>query len=202
MEPFLYHGIKRYNLELLEKILKSGYLKPRCELEEGLVTDQNNIFNGTEYISLCQKSLFDGYADDHVRVSYDEFVSGQMCLVFKPGNIKLIFPNMIDLDFLSPQEWAEIKFKDGETRYTYFEDEVQTKEKISLKDNLIAIGLPMEYLRYSYSEDEIQEILDRLHSEMQENGFDVPILDSTKYSFADDYDKINENVIELKGHQR
>ena len=202
MEPFLYHGIKRYNEELLEKILKDGYLRPRCELNEGLVTDQNNIFNGTEYISLCEKALYSGYAEGHTRVSYDEFINNQICLVFKNDNIKLIFPDVIDLDFLSPEEWASIKFKDGEHRYTYFEDEVQTKDKISLKDNLVAIGLPMEYMMYSYSKDDIRGICDHLKNIMEEQGYSVPIVDSSKYSFADDYDKIEENRIDNKGLSR
>ncbi len=200
MEPFLFHGVKRCNLELLEKILTSGYIKPRCELEEGLVTDQNNIFNGTEYISLCQKSLFDGYPDGHIRVSFEEFIKGQITLVLKPDNIKLIFPNIIDLDFLSPQEWAEIKFKDGEPRYTYFEDEVQTKNDISLKDNLIAVGLPLERLREKYNEKEINDLTERLHNLMLEQGYDAPIIDSTMDSFADDYEEIEGHKIEPKGH--
>ena len=201
MEPFLYHGIKRYNLDLLETILKDGYLKPRKDLPEGLVTDKNNIFNGTEYVSLCEKALYSGYADGHTRVSYDEFISNQICLVFKNDNIKLIFPDIIDLDFLSTEEWAAIKFKDGDHRYTYFEDEVQTKDTISLKDNLVAIGLPMEYLGYSYGKGEIKEICDRLTSIMEEQGYSVPIVDSSKYSFADDYEKIEENRID-KGLSR
>ncbi len=196
MENFIYHGIKNYNINLLEKILKSGYIKPRCELEE-LITDHNNIFNGTDYISLSQKSRYTGYSPEgHVRVSYEEFIFNQVCLVLKPNNINLIIPTLIDLDYLSRDEWNNIKFKNGEKRYTYFEDEVQTKENINLKNNLVAIGLPLEYLRYSYSNDQIKLMCDRLHTIMQIQGYDVPILDSSKFSFADDYDRISKNEID------
>ena len=202
MEPFLYHGIKRYNLDLLKTILQSGEIKARCDLKEGLIKDENNIFNGTKYISLCEKALYSGYAEGHTRVSYDEFINNQICLVLKNDNIKLIFPDVIDLDFLSPEEWAAIKFKADDHRYTYFEDEVQTKDRIKLKDNLVAIGLPMEYLMYSYSKDEIRDICEQLKSIMEEQGYTVPIVNSSKYSFADDYDKIEENRIDNKGLSR
>ena len=196
MEQFLYHGIKNYNVDLLEKILISGYIKPRSGLE-GLITDQNNIFNGTDYISLSQKSRYGGPTPEgHVRVSYEEFIYNQLCLVLKPNNINLIIPTLIDLDFLPREEWNNIKYKNGDTRYTYYQDEVQTKDNINLKNNLVAIGLPLEYLRYSYSNDQIKLMCDRLHTIMQIQGYDVPILDSSKFSFADDYDRISKNEID------
>ena len=72
MNNYLYHGVKWWNYDLLVEIIKSGYIMPRCELKEGLVTDQNNIFNGTKYISLCQKSLYDPREEYLYKSSFDD----------------------------------------------------------------------------------------------------------------------------------
>ena len=143
MEPYLYHGIKWYNYDLLLRIIKSGYIMPRCNLETGLITDKNNIFNGTKYISLCQKTLGDD--DESVfKSSFNDFIYNKPNLVLKNNNIKIIYPNcmtLFDKDMMSPAEWNKMIFNDNDERVTYYLDEVQTKDNISLKDNLTCSAL-------------------------------------------------------------
>ena len=128
LEPYLFHSVKWKNFDLLVDIINSGYIMPRCMLEEGKITDTNNIFNGTKYISLSQKGIADGE-----RSSYDELVmDGNPCLVLKRDNLDLISPRYVDRNELSPDEWRAILFNDGDERFSYYGDELQTKQKISL----------------------------------------------------------------------
>ena len=198
MEPFLYHGLKWNNYNLLFKILKSGYILPRCKIEEGLVTDKNNIFNGTKYISLCQKSLFDSHMIDIYKSSFDDFIFNKPTLVLKNNNINLIYPENItlfDKDFMSPQEWGKIIYNDDEHRFSYYLDELQTSDEISLEDNLIAIGIPLKKISKDYSNEEQKDILLRIKSIILEKYNDIPIINSSVYDFADSEELIEKNRI-------
>ena len=65
MEPYLFHGIKWFNYDLLIKIIESGYILPRCMLEPGLVTDQNNINTFRQMLAKVQvKTIFAAIIDD------------------------------------------------------------------------------------------------------------------------------------------
>ena len=198
MEPFLYHGIKWNNYSLLVKILKSGYIFPRCMLEDGLVTDKNNIFNGTKYISLCQKSLFDVHMEGIFRCSFDEYILNKPALVLKNENIKLIYPEnltMLDKDMMSPEEWRNIIFNDGEKRFSYYLDELQTDDAISLKDNLLAVGIPLSIFSKQYTKVEQQKILTEIKSIILKEYDNIPIVDSSIYNFADDEKCLKKNTI-------
>ncbi len=197
MEPYLYHGIRFYNYDLLIKIIQSGYIVPRCELEQGLIVDRNNIFNGTKYISLCQKSL--GIEDDsYYKSSFNDFIFNKPNLVLKNNNIKIIFPNNIsyyDRDMMTKEEWNKIIFSDGEERTSYYIDEVQTKERISLKDNLIAIGIPICELEKNYNEKYIKELLNKIKTELINKELNVPIINSSISGFADNEECIKKYIL-------
>jgi len=195
MEPYLLHGIKWNNFDLLVKILESGYILPRKDIEKGLVTDRNNLFNGNTHISLCQKSLYKSWMEDTYQCSFDSFIFNSPCLVLKKDNINLIYPRRItilDKNTMSPEEWRSLLFRDDGERVTYFADELQTKDKISLHTNLIAVGLPKAVL--SYNKDG-EETLSKVEKTLRENGLSVPIIDSSVYSFCDNAETIEKNKI-------
>ena len=190
MVEYLYHGIKWWDYDLLVKIIESGYLKPRCMLEPGLITDNNNIFNGTKYLSLTEKVRVDGG-----RSSYDERIWGNPCFVLKRDNLDLIHPRYVEMDFLSDEEQRKILFSDNDERYSYYEDEVQVKDKISLKSNLVAIGLPMYDLDGSHDNDSKLKLFGDIKRALLGNDIDVPIVNSSVFDFADNDEAIEKTKI-------
>lgn len=200
MENYLYHGIKWYDYKILVKILESGYIMPRCMLKEGLIVDNNNIFNGNKYISLCQKSLWSEEDQWEYKRSFDDYIFNRPTLVLKKENIDIAYPNLIsklENDTMSPEKWKRITFNDDEERYSYYCDELQTKEKIALKDNLIAIALPGNHLKRQLSTDEARQILKSVKETLIKSELDVPILDSSIYDFADNEECIKKNILKL-----
>ena len=190
MEEYLIHSVKWYNFDILMMILESSYILPRCMLKEGIVTDTNNIFNGTKYISLTQKGGADGG-----RSSYDELVVDNPCLVLKRDNLDLVYPRYVDQHFVTAEEWRKIIFKDDDERHSYYEDELQTKNPISLKSNLVAVGLPVNYLRHNYEGITLEDTLDRVVKILKKNNLDVPIVNSSDYNFADNAKEIERTKI-------
>lgn len=198
MEPYLFHGIRWYNFDILMKIIESGFILPRCQLGKDVVNDKNNIFNGEKYISLSQKSLNEEGMLGYYKSAYDDYIVGKPCLVLKNKTIKLIFPellSMFDKDYMSPEEWNKMIFNDDDTRHSYYMDELQTDNPISLKENLIAVGLPIRNMKKNIGEEETYKIFEKVSKLVKEKGYDVPIIDSSSYSFADNEERINESVI-------
>ena len=199
MKPYLYHGIKWYNYDLLLKIIESGYILPRCELTDDIVDDKNNIFNGTKYISLCQKSI--GTDCKSIKTSFNEYILNKPTLLLDKKNINLIYPRFItplENELISPLEWEKLIYNDSDRRVSYYLDEVQTKDRISLKDNLIAVGLPLRHLLRNYSEEEMKNIYNKVKLVLQEKGIDVPIINSSEYDFADDEECIKKYSLNIK----
>ncbi len=195
MEPYLLHGIKWRNYDLLIKLLKSSFLLPRKDLEKGLVTDKNNIFNGDTYISFCRKTPYDPSIEEDYSYSFEEFILDNPCLVLKEDNIDIIKPRLLtrlDKSMMSPEEWRALLFRNDGERVSYYYDEVMTRDKISLRDNLVAVGLPTSYLKYS---KDGEEVLGRVQNTLTFSGLSVPIIDSSVYSFCDNSDNIEKNKI-------
>lgn len=200
MKNYLYHGIKWFDYKLLVKILENGYIVPRCMLKDGISSDTNNLFNGNKYISLCQKSLWGELDKLEYKCSFDDYIFNRPALVLKRENIDIAYPNLItkvESGMMSPEKWKKITFNDDDERYSYYSDELQTKEKISLKDNLIAVGLPGNHLKRQLSTDEAKQILKSVKEALIKSELDVPILDSSIYSFADDEECIKKNILKL-----
>ena len=202
MESFLFHGIKWRDYDLLVYIIESGYILPRCMIDNDFSNDKNNIFNGTKYISLSDKGLVNQGAIDIYWCAYDEFIVDQPSLVLKKDNLKIIHPKIItrhQRDLLSSEEWRAMLYDDdSEERLTYYMDEVQVKEPISIRDNLVAVGIPSDYLNYVLKKDEANELIDRVNSAVKKNGIDVPIVDSSMYSFADNERNIEKHKIKSR----
>ena len=197
MEPYLYHGIKWNNVDLLKDILNSGYILSRRKLNNKIV-DKNNIFNGDRYISLCQKTLIDNYMRCDYRIAYDDYIVNKPCIVLKNNNIKLIYPNlitMLDKDCMSSEEWHNIIFKNDENRYSYYMDELQVEDEVDLKENMIAVGLPISYIDFNYKENEKKELLDSIYNILEKKYPNIDIIDSSRYSFADNEEEIKKHIL-------
>jgi hypothetical protein len=93
---------------------------------------------------------------------------------------------------MDPEEWRKLIFRDDGERVTYFADELQTKDRISLHSNLIAVGLPKAVLNY---EKNGEETFERIQKTLRDKGLSVPIIDSSVYSFCDNAETIENNKI-------
>lgn len=193
MEPYLYHGIKWNNYDLMIKILKNGYILPRCMQNEE-IKDDFNLFNGTKYISLSQKTLIEDDREIY-RVAYDNFIYNKPMFVLDYKNIDIIYPNIFtifDKDMMSVKEWQNMLHNDDEQRYSDYCDEVQTKDKISLKKSLLALGLPMKHLEDNYTNEDIKKFLNNLKRVLEDNKINVPVINSSIYDCADDMEHIKK----------
>ena len=190
MNNYLYHGVKWWNYDLLVEIIKSGYIMPRCMLPKEANQDTNNIFNGTKYISLTEKVRLDGE-----RSSYEEVIYGNPCFVLKRDYIDLIHPKFIEKEMMTPEDYRKILFSDADERFSYYGDEVQTKDKISLKSNLVAIGLPVYDLDATFDNEGKLRLFGSIKEALLGHDIDVPIVNSSLYDFADDEEAIERSKI-------
>ena len=135
------------DVNVLYKILNSGYLLSRNNLlKEKIIipnkdiTEDTSVFNGMDYISLCDMEKEHGFNS-----SYDMYIRNGFSLLFN-HDIKVIKPVIIN-GYARTVDNAHNMHNLGlqETRYTDLSDEVQVKDKISL-DNLIGFCLSKKIL--------------------------------------------------------
>ena len=188
MEKFLYHAIRFKNMDTLYKIVESGFILPRCMIKGSESFDRNNIFNGTRYISLTDKTRSEGIESSVFKSSYDDWIVGSLCIVIQNLE-KVITPTLLDWDNMGPEDVRPLLFKDGPTRYSYFIDEVQTDKRIPTS-YFVAIGYPNYHFKYDLGVEGNDRQLQRLKEFLLSHGIDIPIVDSNAYDFADDREKI------------
>lgn len=198
MEPYYFHRFRNYNLERLIQVLESGFILPRSMMKNP-PTDQNNIFNGTNWISLAQKTLMDDQQCNYFRSSYNELIPGNICVVISPSIDGIVFPDYFDYEnVFDDKEREKVFFNDGKERFSYYLDEVQTDVPIPTS-KFIAIGYPVSHFKITKSDKEIAEDIENIKSTMERNKINIPILDSTSYSFADDERHMKTSkILELK----
>ena len=190
MEPYLFHGFRDFNIDVLCKVLENGFILPR-KMIDGAKTDCNNIFNGNAWISLCQKSLMDTSMYYRFRDSYSEWVLDHLCIVIKNDIDGVRFTNYIDPDECYASVRKRLVYDENLERYSYYMDEVQTNVPIPC-DKFLAIGYPMDHFKRIKTDDEINEDINRIYKMLEESGLEIPIVNSSEYSFAD-----NEKCIRL-----
>jgi hypothetical protein len=155
--------------------------------------DKNNIFNGTKYISLSQKSQIDPRFNEEYGNAFAEYIYDKLCIVIDNFN-NVIYPNLVDWDYLSPEETKKILFSDSDERRSYYQDEVQTKEMIP-SSKFIAIGYPYSYFEYTLGKEKNNEQIEKLREVLKKHNLDIPIVDSTHYDFANTKEKIKEYTL-------
>ena len=192
MEPYLYHGIRDYNLDKLINILKTGYIVKRSNLDDKYNSKNINEidFNGENYISLSQKSLYDPYYGIPRLSSFDRFIYNHLCFVIKNNFKNLVYTNFADFDMYSSNYFKEILKKDKE-RYSSFMDEVQTNVNIS-KEDFLAIGYPVKYFKYRTN---IDNEIALIKKNLEEANLKIPIVDSSFYDFADTEEHIKKYTL-------
>ncbi len=196
VEPYMYHAFKFYRIDTLLKVLDSGFILPRCMINDESLKDKNNLFNGTKYISLCQKSLIDDRMTSIYRNSFDEIVFNNLCVVM--DNVTdVLYPNLIDWDYMGDKEVNEILFNDSPLRHSYYQDELQTDKPIPI-DKFIAVGYPNAYFETHYGKLQNEENLEVIRNELEKHNLDIPIINSGNYDFADNSNCIKKYTLNIK----
>lgn len=196
IEPYTYHGFKFYKIDTLLKVLDSGFILPRCMINDESLKDKNNLFNGTKYISLCRKSMIDDRMTGIYRNSFDERVFDNLCVVMDDVT-DILYPNLIEWDYLGERELKEILFNDNELRYSYYQDELQTAKPIPIT-KIIAVGYPKAYFETTFGEEQSNKSLEIIRSELEKHNLDVPIVNSGNYDFADNAECIKKYTLNRK----
>ena len=94
MSEYIFHGVKFLDFERLYQILETGYILPRCMMNENKPDDLNNLFNGTEYISLSMPSQGTPRLARVFKSAYDRYIFGNLCFVM--DNVpNLVYPMLM-----------------------------------------------------------------------------------------------------------
>lgn len=195
MEPYLYHGIRDYNIDRLINILKEGYILPKKMLSENFKVERKNQidFVGQNWISLAQKSLYDEYYAEVSPSIFDTHVHNHPCIVIDPSIEGIKYPTFLCYDEYGPDYIKSLINDESNTRYSIYTDELQTNIPVPTS-KFLAIGYPKEHYIETKKEN-YQEELGRLRNALLESNLNIPIIDSSYYDFADNKEKIKKHKI-------
>jgi hypothetical protein len=201
MQPYLYHGIRDYDLNRLINILKTGYILPRKMLPDRFKVERKPQFdfNCQSWISLSQKSLYDDYYGDSNPSAFDNFIYNHLCAVIDNDIEGLNIANHIFYDYYGPDALNNLVSDNSNDRYSTYMDEVQTNIPIPI-DKFIAIGYPFNYfVNNNRSKEDLRKELGLIKSLLNCKSFEIPIIDSSFYDFADTKEDIEKHkILELK----
>lgn len=193
MSDYIFHGIKFYDFERLHQIIDTGYILPRKMMGENKPNDDFNLFNGTEYISLSMPSQG---SDRLARVygsAYKRYIFSNLCFVLDDIP-NLEYPVLMFEDDIYLDEYQKMLRSDEGLRYSYFMDEVMTKDKIPLS-KVVAIGYPKGCIEDRFDEDRANMELKALFEHLDRKNINVPVVDSTYYGFADNEEAIKKYTL-------
>ena len=195
MEPFLYHGIRDYNINRLINILKEGYILPKRMLKDEFKIERKNQidFTGQNWISLSQKSLYDEYYAEDSPSMFDVHVYNHPCVVIDPSIEGLKYPTFLLYDEYNPDYIKSLIDDNSNERYSVYSDELQTNIPIPTS-KFLAIGYPKEHYIEEKKENYKKELED-LKDTLLELNLNIPVVDSSYYDFADTKEKIKEYKI-------
>lgn len=206
----LYHAINvnkdYYDQELtikkLDKILDSGALLSRRL--QGDLDSSRGGFSGFDYICLYDNLLrnagcFNGDNFYKGNDSYTVFMSNSLALGFSRDNISIIKPTLIapvSFDWNKMEEMRIIARLEG-ARYTDMPDEVQVKDKLSLK-KMVCLTLPVHLMLEStlsvnnYLKNDIYNCVTEIENLLRTYGYDVPIYDLFSRIKLDSLEKVEK----------
>ena len=161
------HHFMLSDISTLEKILQSGYLLSRRNLK---MDEKETLFNGMDYISLCDLTKKKDYYS-----AYNIYTQNGLSLLFS-RDIEVIIPNYINLSQRSNDMGKEMHRLGLKGRYSDFKDEVQVKDKLSLK-YLKGLSIPLEKLCSCHSNEYAYYYLYYVKGCLKNHGYRLPILD-------------------------
>lgn len=154
------------DFEILENILKSGYLLSRRNL--GL-SEKDALFNGMDYLSLTDLEKSDG---NHS--SFEMYTKKGLSLLFSK-NINVIIPKHIHLNSRDINIGKQMHTFGKKGRFSDLCDEVQVKDKLSL-EYLQGLCLSMERIQLFHSNNYINYYLYTIYYMLNEYGYKASII--------------------------
>lgn len=196
MNPYLYHGIRDYNLSRLINILDTGFILPKKMLPDSFKIDRKDELDltGKSWISLCQKTLYDDFYKETNPSAFEVDIFNHICAVIDNNIDGLHYTNHLLLDFFGPKYIMSMVKDDSEERYSTYLDEVQTKNPVPTS-KFIAIGYPKSFFEEHDTKRNVTNELDILAKKLKEKNLNIPIVDSSYYDFADDEEQIKKLTI-------
>ncbi len=188
-------------LNKLKNILSDQYLYSR-RLQGDLDLGKGG-FAGFDYISFYDNFL--RYAKPYENNkfyrgynSYSSYVANSLSLGFKRDDIEIIKPTLIapvvfDWDSM---EMMRILGKSDTCRYSDMPDEIQVKDKVSLK-NLVCLTLPVHLMVQNkkgiiYDSSDIYDCVNDIKNLLMKYDYEVPVYDLYSRTKLDSEEKINK----------
>ncbi len=193
MSDYIFHGVKFFDFERLHQIIETGFVLSRKMMTENKPDDTYNLFNGTEYISLSMPSQGSPRLGRIFKSAYDRYVFGNLCFIFDDVP-NLVYPILITDEDIYLEEYRKILRTDEGERYSYFMDEVMTKDRIPLS-RCVGIGFPKELIAKRIDEGTADKELKSLFEHLESKNIKVPVIDSTYYGFADTKEDIKKYTL-------
>lgn len=164
------------DIEKVEDILKSGFIYSRRNLKNipgsdiKLLGEETSLFNGMDYISLCDLSKRNlDYS------AYNMYVKRGLSLLFNK-NIDVLTPIIVNTRLGGYSFFGDAHVLGMQTmRYSDLPDEVQVKDKISL-DNLEGMLLSVCQLKKFHNDLYLNEYLNKLKNILMLYKKNVPII--------------------------
>lgn len=181
---FYFHSV-RFNFDILEDILKSGYILSR----EKCNSPKNTLnFNGNKWISICE------YYEPYYWVDYSIYKSAYQLLVV--NGISLVLDNKLEaiktIFMTSDELYPGLIKEENPIRYSDCIDEYQVRDSIS-KDHFLALTYPYLYMldkdkvKAQCEYDKVRYLLDKFH-------YELPLIDSSYDVFDGELDKLEKKL--------
>lgn len=182
---FYFHSV-RFNFDILENILKSGYILSR----EKCNSSKNTLnFNGNKWISICK------YYEPYYSLDNSIFKSAYQLLVV--NGIAIVLQDKFNATktlFMTFDElYPGLIKEDSLIRYSDCIDEYQVRNSIS-KDYFLAVTYP--YL-YMLDKDKLKakDEFDKIKFLIDKYNYELPIIDSSYQVIDDELDKLEKSLI-------
>ena len=186
-------------LRILKQILLSDAL---LSARRQNIKDHKALFNGLDYISLCDYEKRDQYLIKKFN-AYESYIKYSLSLIFPKEKLEVITPTVIDTREMPNyyQKMEELGLS-NDKRYTDMPDEVQVKDYISL-DIMTGLTLPIAKMGVNYLKPErsakiVMKNVEETHKLLAKYNRDVPIYDIETFESLDNESNVKNLVKEYK----
>ena len=182
---FYFHSV-RFNFDILEDILKSGYIlsREKCNSQKNTLN-----FNGNKWISICEYYEPYYFSDDSIfKSAYQLLVVNGISIVLK-DNLEATKTIFMTSDELYPGVIKE----ENPIRYSDCIDEYQVRDSIS-KDHFLAVTYPYLYM-LDKDKKQAKSEYDKVRCLLDEFDYQLPIIDSSSSVFEQELTKLEKRLV-------
>lgn len=183
-QNFYFHSV-RFNFEILESILKNGYILSR---EKAGIKESNVTFNGQKWISICKYFEYYPWLDEELfRSAFQNLVVDGLAIVLN-GDIKATKTLFTSYDDL----YSGLIKENNLIRYSDCVDEYQIRDSIS-KEHFLAILYPL-LLKSQIDKEKACLEYQQIKTMLIKYNYKLPILDSSFSMIDSELNKLEKNL--------